>query len=69
MTSPEFLSPSQVADLLAISRDSVLRAVKRGDLEAVVYGRLVRIPRSSLDAFLAAHRSQPRSRRRLRSTA
>lgn len=55
MTADPFLSPDDVADELRCSADSVLRAVARGDLIAVKYGRLVRIRRSALDAFLAAH--------------
>ena len=62
----EYLSPTDAAEVLAVSRDSILRAIHRGDLKAVVYGRLVRIARADLDAFVAAHTTKPR---RLRSTA
>ena len=63
-----YLSPAEAADLLAVSRDSVLRAIKRGDLPALTYGRLVRISRDDLEAFIAAHSSKQPTRR-LRSTA
>ena len=63
-----YLSPTEAAAFLAVSRDSVLRAIKRGDLPALTYGRLVRISRGDLDAFIAAH-STKQATRRLRSTA
>jgi excisionase family DNA binding protein len=65
MTSA-WLTPSEVAEELRCSDDSVLAAIKRGDLEAMKYGRLVRISREALDAFLAANST---ARRGLRSTA
>lgn len=63
----DWLSPTEVAAVLSCSRDSVLRAIARGDLAALRYGRLVRISRDDLDAFVASHRTTPS--RRLRSTA
>lgn len=70
MTAP-LLTPAQVAEELACSPDSVLRAIARGDLAALKYGRLVRVGRADLDAFIASHRSVASTRRRrgLRSTA
>jgi excisionase family DNA binding protein len=67
--TPGWLSPTDTALELACSRDSVLRAIARGDLPALRYGRLVRISRVDLDAFIAAHRTVPARRGRLRSTA
>lgn len=58
----EHLTTEQVAEVLACSTDSVLRAITRGDLPAVKYGRLVRVSRRDLDAFLAAHRTTPARR-------
>jgi excisionase family DNA binding protein len=68
VTSPGFLSPADVAELLGCSHDSVLRAIGRGDLRAFRYGRLVRIATADLDAFLTANTTTGRSKR-LRSTA
>ena len=65
----EYLSPADVATVLACSHDSVLRAIDRGDLPALRYGRLVRIARTDLQAFIAAHTTATGKRRRLRSTA
>jgi excisionase family DNA binding protein len=64
-----WLSPTDVASELNVSRDSVLRAIKRGDLPAMTYGRLVRVSRDDLTAFIATHRTAPPTRRRLRSSA
>lgn len=72
MTAPAYLTTAEVARLLVCSEDSVLRAVKRGDLPAVRYGRLVRVERAELDAFLARHTvrgDRLGSQRRRRRTA
>lgn len=46
------LTAREVADELHISYDTVLRAVRRGDLRAAKRGRLLYIRRSAVDAFL-----------------
>jgi excisionase family DNA binding protein len=51
----EWVPIKQVAELLAISDDSVHRAIRRGDLKAFVYGRNKRVSRDSLDAFIRKH--------------
>ncbi|MCU1592149.1 MAG: Helix-turn-helix domain [Frankiales bacterium] len=66
-----FLSTSEAAKVLSWSRDSVLRAIDAGALEGLRYGRLVRVRRSALDAFIAANTTsastvRPRRRRRRR---
>lgn len=63
------LTSAEVAEQLACSDESVRRAIKRGDLRAMKYGRLLRIPQSELDRFIAAHMTggearRPPSRRR-----
>jgi len=50
------LSPKQVADELNISIWTVYRLIRKGDLVAVRVGRLLRIPESSLEAFLDLRR-------------
>lgn len=60
-TQPQYLSPVEVAARLGTSRNTVHRAIARGDLPAVRYGRLIRIKRTDFDAFLAKH---PAPRRR-----
>lgn len=44
---------SQVAEHLDCDRSGVYRLVKSGELRSVRIGRLVRIPASALDEFLA----------------
>jgi excisionase family DNA binding protein len=66
----DFLTTTEVAELLACSRDTVIRAVDAGDIEAVRYGRLIRIRRSEFDRFLEAYTTsgpRPRPRRRYRT--
>jgi excisionase family DNA binding protein len=43
----------QVADHLAMHTSGVYRLVQSGDLRSVRAGRLIRIPASALDEFLA----------------
>lgn len=50
-----YLTPAEAATELSCSTKTVLRAIKRGHLKSVTYGRLVRIPRASFDRFLADH--------------
>lgn len=64
--APAYLSPSQIATELAVSRDTVLRAIHRGDLPAVSYGRTFRVSRDALDAFIARHTTSGPTPRRTR---
>jgi excisionase family DNA binding protein len=57
------LKVNEAAAVLAVSRDTVLRAIKRGDLAAFENGRVIRIRRSELDRFIAANTGKPRSGR------
>lgn len=50
----EVLTPEQVAEFLAVSRKTVYRLIRNGDLVATRVGRQYRIPRSHLDLFLAS---------------
>lgn len=50
------LSPKRVAEELNVSIWTVYRMVRRGDLVAIRVGRLLRIPESSLEAFLDLRR-------------
>lgn len=72
-TPDVWLTPDEVATELRCSHDTVLRAIRRGDLTAVRYGaRLVRVSRAELDAFLARHTTDAltaRRRRPVRRTA
>lgn len=48
---PPLLSPNDVARELGVSYKTVYRWIYAGRLEAVRYGRLLRIPRHALDAL------------------
>jgi len=50
------LTPKQVAEELNVSVWTVYRLIKRGDLVAIRVGRLLRIPESSLEAFIDLRR-------------
>jgi len=50
------LSPKRVAEELNVSIWTVYRLIKRGDLVAIRVGRLLRIPESSLEAFIDINR-------------
>ena len=49
----EYLDARAFVELLDLSRESVYRAVARGDLQAVRVGRSLRLPRAQLDLLLA----------------
>ena len=48
----DFLNPLAFAELLDLNRETIYRGVARGDLEAIRIGRVIRLPRSQLDALL-----------------
>jgi len=50
------ISRDEMARRLGVSRDSVIRAIKKGELKIVRFGRRVLIPRSELDRLLKAAR-------------
>lgn len=53
VSTGEFLSPRAFAELLDVNRETVYRAIARGDLQAAVrVGRAIRLPRAQLDALL-----------------
>lgn len=65
--TPLFISVADAAIELACSDDSVLRAIGRGALPAFRDGRLVRVKRTDLDAYIAARMTT--GGRRLRAVA
>ena len=48
----EFLDPKSFGQLVDIHRESVYRAIARGDLQAIRVGRSIRLPRAQLDTLL-----------------
>ncbi len=53
-SSGEFLDARAFGELLDLNRESIYRAISRGELQAVRVGRAIRLPRAQLDALLAA---------------
>lgn len=51
MSEPAYVTMPQAAARLAVSADTIRRAIKRGDLPAMRIGRLVRIPAEALTEF------------------
>ena len=45
---PELLTPEEFATYAAIGRTSVYELVRRGELEHMRFGRLVRIPKTAV---------------------
>jgi excisionase family DNA binding protein len=52
--SKQFYSMNEVAELFGVSRLTVHRRIKGGDIKAIKFGNLVRIPAKSLKKYLAA---------------
>lgn len=50
----EFLTPDEVAALLRVSRKTIYRSIRNGELIAARVGRQYRIPRRNIDLFLAS---------------
>ena len=48
----EYLDPRTMGAMLNINRESVYRAIARGELQAIRVGRAIRLPRAQLDALL-----------------
>jgi excisionase family DNA binding protein len=53
VSTGEFLDPRAFGALLDLNRESVYRAISRGELQAVRVGRAIRLPVSQLDDLLA----------------
>ena len=53
----EFYTADQLADLLAVSRKTVDRIVRRGALPVYCIGRVRRFRRDGVEAFLACART------------
>lgn len=52
---PEYLDYKQVDAYCGLSRTTVWRLIKAGEVEAVKIGRLVKVRRASLDDYMARH--------------
>lgn len=45
---PQFLSPEEARVVLNVSRTAIYEILRRGELEHVRFGRIIRIPRDAL---------------------
>lgn len=64
----EFLDPRAFGELLDLNRESVYRAISRGELQAVRVGRAIRLPRAQLERSWPMMTSRKFSRRIERGT-
>lgn len=49
-----FLTVKEVQEALRVSRPTVDKLIRRGDLISIRVGRSIRVPAASLEAFIAA---------------
>jgi excisionase family DNA binding protein len=52
---PAIMTPDQVAEYLQVSRATVYRLIRAGELDAVRVGRSYRVRREALQEFLSTH--------------
>lgn len=45
---PELLTPEEAREFLGISRNGIYELIRRGELRAVRFGKLLRVPRGAL---------------------
>ncbi len=48
----EYLTPQEAADLVRCSRQTIYGMIRRGELEAVRFGRRLLVPRRALEKYL-----------------
>ena len=58
----EIMTPEQVADYLQLNTDTVYRLIRNHELPAAKIGRVYRIPKEDVDAFLMANSTSPQLR-------
>lgn len=52
----EYLDAREFGELTNLNRESIYKAIARGELQAIRIGRAIRLPRNQLDALLAEGR-------------
>ena len=50
-------SPGESAELLGVSRSQMFELIARGEIESFKIGRLRKVPREAIDAFIERHRT------------
>ena len=59
----EFLSAREFGEMLDLNRESVYRAIARGELAYLTVGRAIRLPRSQIENLLAEKSRGPGDQR------
>jgi excisionase family DNA binding protein len=52
------LSPEEGADLIGVGRTQMFELIARGEVESVKIGRLRKIPRDAIDAYIRRLRAE-----------
>lgn len=55
----DWLSTADAADALGITSRTLYRFINKGELAAYRFGRVIRVKREDIDAFIAASRIAP----------
>lgn len=55
---PDFYTPNQIADMLQLSRDTIMRLIDRGELPAAKIGKQWRISASDLQTYIASKKTK-----------
>lgn len=51
MNDEHLYSPKEIAEMWGISRETVLRLIRRGELQAIRIGNVLRVADSELEAY------------------
>ncbi len=52
--SPAFLTVEQVAKRLYVGRSTAYNMINSGEIPAIRFGRLIRVPKSALDQYISS---------------
>jgi len=55
---PEVMTPDQVAEYLQVAKITVYRMIDRGDLRATKIGRVYRMRKADVDAYMDAKKGE-----------
>jgi excisionase family DNA binding protein len=55
MNTTRTYSVAEAAQLFGVSRDSIYKAIERGDIKALRFGRRTVIPKAQVDRLLGEH--------------
>ena len=53
-SAPRFMLVSEVADLMRVSKMTVYRLIRSGDMPAIRVGKSFRVPESAVEALIAS---------------